>query len=193
MINFNIYLSNNFNDSIYNINDNITNYSYNKPNIKFNIGKWNDLENKYYLVDLIFPEFKLNHENLNKNNKLIQQNVWNSLSSRPFKICPCNYEKLLHWSNNSILNICVFNDTQVIIGFCVVSLKDNFYFIDILCTNINQGIGTLIVEFIKNNFNDMPIKLKFTSNSKNFYLKKGFVLHHLYSDIMIWNNKKIEL
>jgi len=189
MIFFNIYFLNNFNIPV-----KFDNYQLNLPNVIFNTFKWSELNNQYYLVDLVFPEYKLNRITLNKNNQSNQVNIWSNLSSRPFKICPCNYEKLLYWSNNSLLNICVFDKDKKIIGFCVVSVKHDCYFIDILCTNINNGIGTLIMDFIKNNFNNMPIYLKFTSNSKLFYLKKGFVISSEYSSIMVWNNyKKIEL
>lgn len=135
-------------------------------NIYYNIFDWNNLNDKYYLANLVFPEYQSSNHN----------NIWSNLKSRPFKICPCNYDELLYWSNNSIINIIISDDVGKIIGFCVISDIDKFNFINILCTNISQGIGTLIIEFIKEFIAiNKPIKLEATFNSVKFYLKKGFI------------------
>lgn len=161
---FNIYY-NNFNIKI--------NHEDLHNNIIYNIESWKDLNNKLYLTDLIFPNYD-------------KQNIWLNFNSRPFKICPCKYEELLIWSNNSIVNIIINDYFNNIIGFCVLTDKNDFYFINILCTNINKGIGTIIIEFIKKYFVNKPIKLKTKSNSKDFYLKKGFI--ELTNNIMIYSN-----
>ena len=152
-------------------------------NINYNIFDWNDLNDEYYLANLVFPEYKSSNNNTG--------NIWQTLKLRPFKICPCKYEQLITWSNNSIINIIVRDDDGKIIGFCVISDMVEFYFINILCTNISQGIGTLIIEFIqKFIIVNKPIKLEATFNSKKFYLKKGFV--KINDDIMEYSSKKID-
>jgi hypothetical protein len=157
-ISFNVYCNN------YHIK---INKNYIVKNICYNIFDWNILNNKYYLTNLVFPEYQSSNHN---------NNIWFNLKSRPFKICPCNYDELLSWSNNSIINVIVSDDMGKIIGFCVISDIDKFYFINILCTNISQGIGTLIIDFIKEFITiNIPIKLKATFNSRKFYLKKGFI------------------
>lgn len=149
--------------------------------IYYNIFDWNDLKNRYYLANLVFPEYN----STNSTNS----NVWLNLKSRPFKFCPCKYDKLVELSNNSIINIIVRDDiNNKIIGFCVISDIVGYYFINILCTNISQGIGTLIIDFVKKNIStNKPIKLESTFNSVKFYLKKGF--SKLDNNIMIYSNK----
>ena len=62
----------------------------------------------------------------------------------------------------------------------------------VLCTNINNGIGTIIIELIKSILTDKPIRLASTLNSEKFYLKKDFV--KLFGSIMEYSIiKKIEL
>lgn len=179
-ISFNVYY-NNYNYEIKINKNNIV------KNICYNIFDWNYLNDKYYLANLVFPEYKSSNHNNNVNN-----NIWLNLKSRPFKICPCNYGELLSWSNNSTTNIIVSDDMGKIIGFCVISDIDKFYFINILCTNILQGIGTLIIEFIKEFIAiNKPIKLEATFNSKKFYLNKGFV--NIDGNIMVYLSKKIDL
>lgn len=190
MINFNVYLLNQKNNYI-NIDNNYfdNNNNDSKNNIKLNIYDWNMLDDKYFLVNLIFPEHQLTNNSNNLESKTNSNNgIWNLLNLRPFKICPCNYNDLLQWSNNSIVNICVFDENNKIIGFCVVSNDSYYYLINILCTNIKQGIGGIIIDFIKNNFNDKPIKLTYTFNSKNFYLKKDFQISKNNINQMIWFN-----
>lgn len=179
VIYFNVYCNN------YKIN---VNKNYNVNNIYYNIFDWNNLNDKYHLVNLVFPEYKSLNNNINFN----VGNIWSNLKLRPFKICPCKYDELLLWSNNSIINIIVSDDMGKIIGFCVITDKTDFYFINVLCTNISQGIGTLIIEFIQKFITvNKPIKLEATSNSKNFYLKKGFV--NTSNNIMEYSNEKIDL
>lgn len=125
-----------------------------------------DNYNSTYLVNLVFPNEK----------NTLSTNIWSSLSSRPFKICPINKEKLYLVSNNSFLNICVFDNFDKLIGFVVVTDKNDCYWIEILCTNIKQGVGTLIDNLIKLILTSKPIRLESTFNSKNFYLKKKFVI-----------------
>ena len=174
---FNVYCNN------YEIN---VNKDYISNNISYNILDWNNLNDKYHLVNLVFPEHQSLNNNINVNN------IWSNLKSRPFKICPCKYDELLLWSNNSIINIIVSDDMGKIIGFCVITDKTEHYFINVLCTNISQGIGTLIIEFIQKFITvNKPIKLEATYNSKNFYLKKGFV--DTSHNIMEYSNEKIDL
>lgn len=177
MINFNIYF-NHFNHF------NIPNNSNNSNNdISYNVYDWSELNDKYYLANLVFA--KNNTSNTNNN-------IWSNIKFRPFKICPCKYDELVVWTNDSIINIIVRNETNKIIGFCVVSDMIEYYFINILCTNINQGIGTMILNFIKSVIGcDKPIKLKSTFNSENFYLKKGFV--KINNNMLKYSNKKIDL
>lgn len=152
---------------------------FSKNDIEFAVKNWHDLEDKYFLSNLVFPN--------NDKNKTNNNNIWLNLNSRPFKICPCNYDELTYWSNNSLINICIFDSGNKIIGFCILSLKLNCYFIEILCTNINQGIGSLIIEFIKLNFNSKPIKLIYTYNSEKFYTKNGFIKSNVEKNFMYWN------
>jgi hypothetical protein len=123
--------------------------------------------NSNYLTDLVFPENNLSNPN--------PKNIWSTLSLRPFKICPINKEKLYTVSNNSILNICVFNQLNKLIGFIVITDKNDYYWIEIFCTNIKQGIGNLIDNLIKLILISKPIRLISTFNSKGFYIKKGFI------------------
>jgi len=125
--------------------------------VQFN--NWNDYSS-HYLTNLVFPE----------NNS----NIWLNLSIRPFKICPISKNNLYFVSNNSILNICVFNQFNKLVGFVVISDKKDFFWIDIFCTNIGQKIGSLIDNLIKLILISKPIRLESTFNSKPFYLKKGF-------------------
>lgn len=178
-ISFNVYY-NNYNYEIKINKNNIV------ENICYNIFDWNNLNDKYYLANLVFPEYQYSNHNNNNNN-----NIWLNLKLRPFKICPCNYDELLSWSNNSIANIIVSDNMGKIIGFCVISDMDEFYFINILCTNISQGIGTLIIEFIQEFIAiNKPIKLEATFNSRKFYFKKGFSKKD--GNIMEYSNKKID-
>lgn len=137
-----------------------------------------------YLVNLVFVDNKISSS---ANSNLT--NIWSSLSSRPFKICPINKEKLFIVSNNSFLTICVFNQSNKLVGFVVVTNKDSYYWIEIFCTNIRQGVGTLIDNLIKLILTSKPIRLESTFNSKDFYLKKNFV----FVEGNIMEYKKIEL
>lgn len=150
---------------------------FSKNDIEFIVKNWFDLEDKYFISNLVFPESKNNKKN----------NKWINFNLRPFKICPCNYDELTYWSNNSSINICIFDNDNKIIGFCILLSKFDCYFIEILCTNINQGIGSLIIEFIKLNFNSKPIKLIYTFNSEKFYIKKGFTKKNNEKNFMLWN------
>jgi hypothetical protein len=123
--------------------------------------------NSNYITNLVFPENNLSNSQI--------KNVWTNLSLRPFKVCPINKEKLYLVSNNSILNICVFNEFNKLIGFVVISENDD-YWIEIFCTNIKQGIGNLIDNLIKLILISKPIRLQGTFNSEEFYIKKGFVV-----------------
>lgn len=174
MIYFNIYQNSEFN---FKFNNKSTNEFVDiLNNITYKIFNWNDLKNKYYLSNLVFPEYT------NNNNK---KNIWNNFNLRPFKMCPCKYDELTNWSNNSLLNLIIFDDTKII-GFCVISNESKYYLINILCTNISQGIGTIIIEFIKKHLYKKPIKLESTFNSEKFYLKKGFI--KLHTNIMLYSN-----
>ena len=153
-------------------------FDINALNKEFNYTIFN-WENKYYLTDIIFPE-------TNSTTTCINENKWNKLKLRPFKICPINYSKLLDISNKSILNICVFDEFNKIVGFVVISEKTQYYWIDILCTNMYQGVGTIIIDLIKSILTDKPIKLSSSFNAEKFYLKKGFV--RLQANIMEYSN-----
>jgi len=181
MINFDVYTTD------FNLNFN-NNYLSSNFNIRLNIYEWMKFNNKSFITDLVFPETKTNKitKTSDKDQCSDTKIFWDKLKLRPFKICPCNYKELLDWSNNSYLNICIFNQSNKIIGLCIISLLSDCYFINILCTNINQGIGKLIIEFVKSVIDDKPIKLISTFNSKIFYLKMGFVVDKNNSNMMVW-------
>jgi hypothetical protein len=157
--------------------------------IKLILIEWNQ-KYTYYLANLVFPE----KDNFTKNkffesNSLVQSNVWLYLKNRPFTLCPIDYNKLLDVTNNSVLNICVFDTFNNLIGFAVLMEKSDFFWIEIICTKSNKGIGTIIIELIKsivssvftNKYKDnnkleqyKPIRLSSTFNAEKFYMKKGF-------------------
>lgn len=153
--------------SIYDIELNLLNFEKNN-NLSIKIFNLLNMDSNY-LTNLVFP-----------NNNLSSNNIWNKISNRPFKICPINKDKLYLVSNNSILNICIFNHLNKLIGFAVISDKKDYFWIEIFCTNINQGIGSLIDNLIKLILTSKPIRLESTFNSKNFYLKKDFTILHDY-------------
>jgi hypothetical protein len=136
--------------------DYLNNYPY-----KYSINEWKSKEPDY-LSNLVFP----------KESHLLR---WSNLQTRPFKICPINKSKLLNVSNNSILNICVFDSDRKIVGFVVVLEFTDYYWIEIICTNVSNGIGTIIIDLVKKILVNKPIKLASTFNAINFYLKRGFV------------------
>lgn len=137
------------------------------------IKQWDNKFNQYTLTDLVYPETK-NISRLNNSNNF---NIWENLKLRPFKICPIDYKKLLLVSNNSILNICAFEiESNNLVGFIVISHKDSYFWIDILCTNINKGIGTYIINLIKFILKpyDKPIKLSSSFGAEKFYSNREF-------------------
>ena len=145
-----------------------------------------------YLVNLIFPNHNVcisNNINTNTNTNT-NTNIWNNLSYRPFKICPINKEKLYLVSNNSIINICIFDqeNTNKLVGFVVVSNKFDCYWIEIFCTNIRQGIGSILDKLLKTILVDKPIRLVCTFNSIEFYLKKGFTIISKELNLLEFNN-----
>ncbi len=161
-MNVEIYLDNNL---LFKFNNNIK-FNYDLKLLMLN------KSNTSNIADLVFPEKTIS-------------NVWDGLKSRPFKICPINKEKLLCVLGDSILNICIFNELSKIIGFVVVTDKQLYYWIEILCTNIKQGIGTIIIDLLKLILHDKPIRLKSTFNSEKFYIKKNFI--KINGDIMQYN------
>lgn len=170
------------------IKNNVKNFLGSKNIFDVTFDNWNSF-NSNYLVDLVFPENNLSSSNSNPNSLPVLKvpNIWNKLSSRPFKICPINKEKLYQVSNNSILVICVFNESNRLVGFVVVSDQIDYYWIEIFCTNINQGIGSLIDNLTKLILISKPIRLQSTFNSKEFYIKKGFVVLNEY--LLEYSNK----
>jgi hypothetical protein len=178
------------------IKNNIENFLNNKNKFDVTFNNWNCV-NSNYLTDLVFPENNLSSLNssLNSFPVLKVPNIWEKLSSRPFKICPITKEKLYQVSNNSVLVICVFNESNGLdglVGFVVVSDRIDYYWIEIFCTNINQGIGSLIDNLIKLILISKPIRLQSTFNSKEFYIKKGFVVLNEYLlEYSITQNHKV--
>ena len=128
--------------------------------------------NPDYLTNLVFPENIIPESQI--------KNIWTNLSLRPFKICPINKEKLHFVSNNSILNICIFNQLNILIGFVVITDKKDYYWIEIFCTNIEKGVGTLIDNLIKLILISKPIRLQSTFNSKKFYINRKYRVLHNY-------------
>jgi hypothetical protein len=157
-----------------NIKKNIENFLFLNKNVnKIIFDNWFNVDSNY-LTNLVFP-------NLNSSNTdTKEKNIWINLSLRPFKICPINKEKLYLVSNNSILNICIFNQLDKLIGFIVISDKKEYYWIEIFCTNIGQGIGSLIDNLIKLILISKPIRLISTFNSKEFYIKKKYKILNNY-------------
>lgn len=147
---------------------------HNNIDINFNIIK-NIISSNYeitnwvtdstIITDLIFPK-----ESKESNN------------NSPFKFCPIKLDKLYLVSNNSIFNICIFDSFDIIIGFIIISEKKKYYWINVICTQQKNGIGTYLIKLTKllvNKLNKItnqnkPIKLSSTSNAIKFYKKMGF-------------------
>ena len=67
-----------------------------------------------YLTNLVLLDLNLSDIDTKKN-------IWTYLSLRPFKICPNNKENLYLVSNNSILNIYIFNQLNKLVGMLNMS------------------------------------------------------------------------
>ena len=170
---------------------------------KIIVDYWNYTDPNY-LVNLIFPNHNVcisssigtNSNSSSNTNTNTHTNIWNNFSYRPFKICPINKEKLYLVSNNSIINICIFDqeytnklsNTNKLVGFVVVSNKFDCYWIEIFCTNIRQGIGSILDQLLKTILIDKPIRLICTFNSIQFYLKKGFTVISKEFNLLEFNN-----
>ena len=67
--------------------------------------------------------------------------------------------------------------------------KYDYYWIEILCTDIRHGVGSLIINLIKLILISKPIRLQSTFNSREFYIKRGFCVLNNY----LLEYKKIEI
>lgn len=104
--------------------------------------------------------------------------AWSS-NRRPFLICPINYKNLLEVSNKSIYNICVFKEKQIV-GFAVLSHKENYFVLDILCTKPRQKIGTYLMNLIIKLADKTKIRIIPFYGTETFYQKFGFIKQGVY-------------
>ena len=132
--------------------------SINKDVIK--IIKWED---PLTMVKYVFP---------NEGEHTIARGI--SFSNRPFKACPIKYNKLLEISNKAIFNICVFKE-NILIGMSVITeLDKNTFYINIMCTNVDAGVGKYLILVIKKLTNYSNLLLRAESKVTSFYEKYGF-------------------
>jgi hypothetical protein len=145
-------------DNIFDKNTIFTNPNINKSIIEF--VKWED---PYTMVKYVFP------------GETSSTLAWGT-TNRPFKICPIKYDYLLEKSNMAEYNICVFDKEKKLIGICVIlkNIKYDMYWLEIMCTNIKNGIGGYLMTLILDLLNNYQIRLKAEVSVVPFYEKYGF-------------------